>query len=96
MSKISRISRYFDGPLAQVQNKTTDAYDIAVFRKFPAKYTATYIEHTWEEGDTLAGLAAKYLNNPELWWRIMEINAEVADPFSFLPGDIVRVPYAIK
>lgn len=96
MSKISRISRYFDGPLAQIKNKTTGAYEIAVFRKFPEKYTVNYIEHTWQDGDSLAGLANKYLNNPQLWWRIMEINPEVADPFSFVPGDVVKVPYGLK
>lgn len=96
MSKISRISRYFDGPLAQIKNKSSDTYDIAVYRKFPKTYSVKYIEYTWVEGDSLAGLANTYLFNPELWWKIMEINPSIADPFSIQPGDVIKVPYGVQ
>ena len=97
MSKISRISRYFDGPLAQIENKTkSGTYDIAVYRKFPKTYSVKYIDYTWIEGDTLSKIAEEYLYNPELWWQIMEINPSITDPFSISPGDVIKVPYGVQ
>lgn len=94
MPKIGRLSRYYDGQLAQIYNETSKSYDIAVFRDFPENVNETYIEHTWVYGDNLSILANKYLGRAEYWWKIMEINPEITDPFSIEPGNIIRIPYA--
>ena len=36
---IERVSRYYDGPLAQVKHKYTGEYTISVFRDFPNDVT---------------------------------------------------------
>jgi len=94
MSNITRRSRYFTGPLAQIENKSTGNYDIVVFRDFEEVGNVSFFEYTWIFGDNLGTIADKYLLNSLLWWRIMEINPEITDPFSIEPGTVIRVPYA--
>lgn len=93
MSNITKLSRYYDGPLAQIPDKYTGSYNIAVYRKFEDQGTVSFFEYYWVDGDSLAGLANTHLKNPLLWWKIMEVNPEISDPFSIKPGDIVRIPY---
>lgn len=96
MSNITRTSRYFEGPLAQIPNKVTGKYDIAVYRDFTAAGETTYLTYAWKYGDNLSSLAKKYLSSPLLWWRIMEVNPEITDPFSIEPGTEIRVPYVSR
>lgn len=93
---IERVSRYYDGPLAQLKKKASNSYTIAVFRKFPDSKKVSYIEYVWVDGDSLGNLAQTYLGNSKYWWEIMEINPEIADPFDILPGTVIRVPYVGK
>lgn len=90
---IERVSRYYDGPLAQTQHKYTNQYIISVFRKFPQSKQVSYIQYTWKEGDSLARIAKNYGVGPKYWWEIMEINPEIMDPFAIEPGTVLRVPY---
>jgi nucleoid-associated protein YgaU len=96
MSNITRTSRYFEGPLAQIPNKTTGDYDIAVYRDFAPVGEVTFLTHVWVYGDNLSSLAKTYLLSPLLWWRIMEINPEITDPFLIEPGTEIRVPYVSR
>jgi nucleoid-associated protein YgaU len=96
LSNITRTSRYFEGPLAQIPNKTTGEYDIAVYRDFAPVGEVTFLTHVWVYGDNLSSLAKTYLLSPLLWWRIMEINPEITDPFSIEPGTEIRVPYVSR
>lgn len=96
MSNITRVSRYFTGPLAQIPDKNTGEYTIAVYRDFEDMGATSFISYTWVYGDTLGALAEKYLLNPLLWWKIMEINPEITDPFSIEPGQVIRVPYVSR
>lgn len=96
MSNITRLSRYYTGPLAQIPDKYTGDYNIAVFRQFDDQGKVSYFDYTWVVGDTLSLIANKYLGNPILWWRILEINPEITDPFSIIPGQTIRVPYVSR
>jgi len=90
---IERVSRYYDGPLAQTQHKYTDQYIISVFRKFPDSQAINYISYTWKDGDSLPKLSEYYGVGAKYWWEIMDINPEISDPFNILPGTVLRVPY---
>lgn len=94
---IERVSRYYDGPLAQLRKKNSlKAYTIAVFRKFTENKKSSYIDYVWVDGDSLGRLSEIYLGNSKYWWEIMEINPEIADPFSITPGTTIRIPYVGK
>lgn len=90
---IENVSRYYNGPLSQTPNKYTGAYEISVYRAFPKSETVKYFVHTWASGEDLTALAAQYCGGAKYWWRILEINPEIADPFAIAPGVKVRVPY---
>jgi len=90
---IERVSRYYDGTLAQTPNKYTGVYEISVFRAFPNTSTVKYITYTWKDGDTLAALAERYGSGVNFWWEIMDINPQILDPFTITPGTIIKVPY---
>jgi|LakMenEpi03Aug12_release.lakeMendotaPanAssembly.Ray.scaffolds.fasta_scaffold00177_64 hypothetical protein len=96
MPNINRLSRYYDGKLAQIYNSKTKQYDIAVFKAESDEVTSSYINYTWKYGDSLAALSDKYLGIPGYWWKIMEINPEITDPFSIEPGTVIRVPYVTR
>jgi len=90
---IERVSRYYNGPLAQTVDKTTGQYVISVFRKFPTSKVVRYIMYTWKDGDNLSTIAEHYGSGAKYWWEIMEINPEILDPFYIKPGTVLRVPY---
>lgn len=96
MPNISRLSRYYEGKLAQIYNENTKQYDIAVFKSEAEEISASFINYTWKYGDSLAVLSYKYLGIAEYWWKIMEINPEITDPFSIEPGTVIRVPYVTR
>lgn len=90
---IERVSRYYDGPLAQTKEKYTDQYVISVFRKFPTGAGISYIDYLWKEGDSVAKVAQAFSLGSKYWWEMMDINPEIIDPFNITPGTTIRVPY---
>ena len=90
---IERISRYYDGPLAQTPHKYTGEYNISVFRNWPGSKAINYVNYVWKEGDSLPALAHAYGLGTNFWWEIMDINPEILNPFYISPGTIIRVPY---
>lgn len=90
---IERVSRYYDGPLAQIKHKYTGEYTITVFRNFSEKKKIKYIEYTWVYGDSLGQLANTYIGDAKYWWEIMEINPEISNPLNIAPGTVIRIPY---
>jgi nucleoid-associated protein YgaU len=90
---IERVSRYYDGPLAQTVDKNTGNYVISVYRKFPTSQSVRYITYIWKDGDSLSSLAEQYGAGAKYWWEIMDINPEIMEPFSIEPGTTLRVPY---
>jgi hypothetical protein len=51
---IERVSRYYDGTLAQITSGPESKFQIAVFRLWPDNQEVTYFNHTWVITDSLA------------------------------------------
>lgn len=85
-------SRYADGPLFIAQEPKSDEYILSVFRQFPTYNTSFYFYQV-TENDRIENIAANTLGNPHLWWKIMDINQEVLNPFDLKPGIQLRIPH---
>jgi len=90
---ITRTSRYYDGPIAQLQDKGDNQYELSVFRKFPTDQPITYITYMWKDRDEVALVANAFKFPPKFWWKIADINPEILDVFNIAPGTIIRIPY---
>ena len=84
-------SRYANGDINKVQDPRNSVYRLAVYRKFP-KARADFYFYTWVEGDRIDRVASELLGSPSFWWKIMDFNPEVIDPFSIPIGTTLRIP----
>jgi hypothetical protein len=84
-------SRYIDGTLAKVYRSFSDTYEQTVYRTWPS-YAIDFFYYTVTEIDRIEELAATFLGSPDLWWRIMDINSNVLNPFEIPAGTQLRIP----
>ncbi|MEI8136659.1 MAG: baseplate wedge protein 53 [Bacteroidota bacterium] len=84
-------SRYADGALFKGRDARNDTYVTTVFRTWPTNYKQVTVYEV-KEVDRIEDIAVRYLGNPSLWWKIMDLNPEVLDPFDIVPGTSLRIP----
>jgi hypothetical protein len=86
-------SRYADGRIFKVYDSRADNYQLSVRREWPS-YAHTYFTYEWIATDRLDNIATRFLGNPEMWWKILDINPEILNPMSIAPGTQLRIPNA--
>lgn len=84
-------SRYAKGTVLKVQDPRNSVYRLAVYRKFP-KARSDFYWYTWVQGDRIDLVANRLIGSPNFWWKIMDFNPEILDPFSIPIGANVRIP----
>lgn len=84
-------SRYSDGPLFLAQEPNSGDLILSVFRKFPS-YNSAFYWYSVTENDRIENIAARTIGNPNMWWKIMDLNPEVLNPFDLTPGLQIRIP----
>lgn len=87
------VSRYHGVPVASTTGP--DGRPVAYLRRrfvpAPERF-ATVSEHAVEQGDRLDRLAARYLGDPLLFWRIADANGAVRpDELTEQPGQRLRI-----
>ncbi len=90
-------SRYYDVETAQLGVQRPDGTDRLLpykRRRFvpPSEGMTTLLEHTVAEGDRLDNLAARYVGDPEEFWRICDANDALRpEELTEEPGRSVRI-----
>lgn len=84
-------SRYANGKVLTVEDPRNGDYRAAVYRKFP-RVRSNFYYYTWVEGDRIDIISERLLGSPFFWWKIMDFNPEVLDPFSIPIGTDIRIP----
>jgi len=84
-------SRYSTGDIMYANDSRSGTNCIMVNRVFPTggQKFSTYI---WTSEDRIDLIAYQFYGSAELWWRIMDINPEISNPFSIAPGTVIRIP----
>jgi len=82
-----------DGTIPKAWDEHRQAYHVMILRNWPV-YATKFYTYEWVDGDRLDTLANKFLGNPQLWWKIMDLNPEIIDPTSIAPGTLLRLPSA--
>jgi len=84
-------SRYASGILTKSYDARNEAYRITVFRQF-TEDSSSFFYYTWTQKDRIDLVAAELLNDPNLWWLIMDYNPEISNPFAIPLGTVLRIP----
>lgn len=87
-------SRYHDVGVAKLvrPDGTELVYLKRRFVPAPERF-ATLVEHGVQAGDRLDLLAAQYLGDPELYWRLCDANGALRpDELTEAPGARLRIP----
>lgn len=84
-------SRYANGLVFKAQDARTGMGRTTVYRQFPVD-SSDFHHYTWVEGDRVDAVANDLMGSPLLWWRLMDFNPEVIDPFDIPIGTTIRIP----
>jgi hypothetical protein len=86
-------SRYATGTIFTARDSRNGLNRTTVYRQFPTEQI-TFYQYTWVEGDRIDFVASELLGGSQFWWRIMDFNPEIIDPFEIPIGTTVRIPVA--
>lgn len=84
-------SRYASGKIFTANDSRNGLNRTTVYRIYPTAQSNFYY-YTWVENDRIDAVANDLLGSPLLWWKIMDFNPEVIDPFDIGVGTTIRIP----
>jgi hypothetical protein len=84
-------SRYADGNIFKSYDSRTKKYGVSVTRNFPED-AQTYFHYVWAERDRIDALSQRFYGDPDMWWKIMDFNPEIMNPFDINVGTVLRIP----
>jgi hypothetical protein len=85
-------SRYSNGFFYKAYDARSNDYFLSVNRVYPS-FGIQFSYYTWLSDDRLDKLANDRLGNPDFWWKILDVNPEIIDPFNIPPGTTLRIPH---
>lgn len=91
MSGVYSDSRYANSTGFQSIDPRSGVLVQGMFRKWPVIRSNFYL-YTWVEGDRIDVVSNILLGSPTFWWKIMDLNPEIIDPFDIRIGTTIRIP----
>jgi hypothetical protein len=88
----SRYNAGAGGSIGRSYSASTGNVEVSVLRTLPSKINTSYRLYIWRQGDRPDLVASMLLQNPRLWWSILDANPEVIDPTNIPAGSVIRVP----
>jgi hypothetical protein len=90
-------SRYYGVPVVEFSTPAGQTIRYVGRRLIPqASLFATLAVHAVQQGDRIDVLAARYLGDPLLYWRIADANLAVRPDDPLVRGDSVDIPLAAE
>ncbi|MFO0606338.1 MAG: LysM domain-containing protein [Polyangiales bacterium] len=88
-----RTSRYYEVETATLIESDGREVRYARRRFIPRATAAALAEHTVAEGDRIDNVTARYLGDPEQFWRVCDANrAERPDDLTAAVGRVLIIP----
>lgn len=87
-------SRYATGVAHVANDSRSGQYSTVVRRTFPTK-TTNFFTYVWVQGDRIDLIASQFFGDPSYWWKIMDVNPEITNPFSIPIGTTIRIPGSV-
>ena len=84
-------SRYSTGDIMYGNDSRSKSNVIMVKRVFPSK-RQRFSTYVWTSEDRIDLVSYQFYGTPSFWWKIMDVNPEITNPFSISPGTLVRIP----
>jgi hypothetical protein len=92
MAAPSNDSRYSDATIDYFTPTEAGENVQVMFYDFSYLGQMDYVNYSWQLGDRIDSIAARYFSYPTRWWIIAEFNPKINDWLNVAPGTNIRIP----
>jgi nucleoid-associated protein YgaU len=90
-------SRYYGVPILELESADGSTLRYVGRRFIPqVELFTSLISHRVQQGDRIDVLAARYLGDPLLYWRIADANLAVRPSDPLIAGKVIKIPGAAR
>lgn len=84
-------SRYQNVPVVYMLDGRTGGTRPTVMRGNADITGSSTMSSFWTDSSRLDVVGSHLYDDPEQWWRVMDLNPEILDPLSLVAGTLLRV-----
>lgn len=84
-------SRYQNVPVVYMLDGRTGGTRPTVLRSNADITDSSTVSAFWVESSRLDTVGSSLFDEPEQWWRVMDLNPEILDPLSLTAGTLLRL-----
>lgn len=84
-------SRYQNSPVVYMLDGRTGGTRPTVLRDNTDIEGTSTVSAFWADSSRLDTVGSSLFDEPEQWWRVMDLNPEILDPLSLTAGTLLRI-----